>query len=574
MKDQKEGLLLIEHLSREADAGIERRSKTATSTKGEMGIALRNRWKTIQSLAIAFWLFLSAEGVAQVPYKRIADAGAEPGNWLTYSGGYQSHRFSRLSEITPANAGRLKTAWVYQFKQTGTQETSPVVVDGVMYISESPTIVTALDARTGRAFWTWRRNIPRSIKTIGFSQSNRGVAILDDTVYVGTLDCYLVALDAKTGAVRWETKVEDNATGHAITAAPLAIDGKIIVGVSGGEAGIRGFLDAYDAKSGKLAWRCWTVPGPGEPGSETWTGDSWKTGAGATWLTGSYDPEQNLLFWGTGNPAPDWNGDSRPGDNLYTCSLLAIDASNGKMKWYFQYTPHDVHDWDANQIPVLIDADWRGRPRKLVAMANRNAFYYLLDRVTGEFLVGEAYAKQTWAKGLDAKGRPIVLPNTEPTVEGNLIWPSLQGATNWHSPSYSPLTKMLYVAVREMGAYYHKGEAVYKPGTFFAGGGERALDGDKAHGAVRALDFATGKIKWEFRLQSPPWAGLLATAGGVVFGGSNEGNFYALDASTGKPLWDFQTGGAIEANPISFLIDGKQHVAISAGQGLFVFGLP
>ena len=329
--------------------------------------------KNIRSLFIVCCLLLPVAAAGQVPYKRIADAGAEPGNWLTYSGGYQSHRFSRLAQITPANVGRLKTAWVYQFKQKGTQETSPVVVDGVMYISESPTIVTALDARTGRTLWSWRRDISPLIKTIGFSKVNRGVAILDDTVYVGALDCYLVALDAKTGAVRWETKVEDNATGYSITAAPLAIDGKIIVGVSGGETGIRGFLDAYDAKTGKRAWRCWTIPGPEEPGRETWGGDSWKTGAGATWLTGSYDPELNLLYWGVGNPGPDWNGDSRPGDNLYTCSLLAIDAATGKMKWYFQFTPHDVHDWDANQIPVLIDADWQGRPRKLVAMANRNA---------------------------------------------------------------------------------------------------------------------------------------------------------------------------------------------------------
>ncbi len=525
-------------------------------------------------LLATFWLLLPMFVSAQVPNKRIAGADAEPGNWLTYSGNYQSHRFSKLAQITPANAGRLKTAWVYQFKQPGRQETSPLVVDGVIYVTESPTIVTALDARTGRPLWSWRRQMSRFVKTIGFGQSNRGIAILDDTVYVGTLDCSLVALDAKTGAVRWETKVEENNTGHAITAAPLAVGDKIIVGISGGEAGIRGFLDAYDAKTGKLAWRCWTIPGPGEPGRDTWGGDSWKTGAGSTWLTGSYDPDLNLLYWGTGNPGPDWNGDSRPGDNLYTCSLLAIDATTGKMKWYFQFTPHDVHDWDANQIPVLIDAAWQGRPRKLVAMANRNAFYYLLDRVTGEFLLGEPYAKQTWAKGLDAKGRPIVLPNTEPTVEGNLVWPSLQGATNWFSPSYSPLTKMLYVPVREMGAYYYKGEAEYKPGTFFAGGGERALEGDKAWGAVRALDITTGKMKWEFRLQSPLWAGVLATAGGVVFGGSNEGNFYALDAMTGNPLWDFQTGGFIAANPISFLIDGKQHVAIAAGQALFIFGLP
>ncbi len=510
---------------------------------------------------------------AQVPYQRIIDAEKEPGHWLTYSGNYSGHRFSHLAQITPQNVAKLKTVWVYQIEGRGRFETSPIVVDGVMYVTEPPTKVTALDIRTGRSLWTWQRPGARTARTIGFGPTNRGVAILDNNVYVGTLDCYLVALDARSGAVRWETKVADNAMGHAITGAPLAIDGRIIVGISGGEAGIRGFLDAYDAKTGKLVWRFWTIPGPGEPGRETWGGESWKTGAGSTWLTGSYDPETNTLYWGTGNPGPDWNGDVRPGDNLYTCSLLALDASTGKMKWHFQFTPHDTHDWDSNQIPVLLDVTLQSRPRKLVAMANRNGFYYLLDRVTGEFLHGSPYVKQTWAKGLDTKGRPIVLPNTEPTVEGNLVWPSLQGATNWFSPSYSPLTKLFYVAAREMGAYYYKGEAVYKPGQWYAAGGERALEGDKAWGAIRALDVTTGMVKWEFRLQSPPWAGVLATAGGLVFGGSNEGNFYALDALSGKPLWDFQAGGPIAANPISLMIDGKQHVAIAAGHSLFVFGL-
>jgi alcohol dehydrogenase (cytochrome c) len=530
--------------------------------------------KPIRLLFMAWSLLTPALAAAQVPYQRIVRAESEPGHWLTYSGTYRAHRFSPLAQITPENVSRLKPAWVYQIAGRGRFETSPIVVDGVMYVTEPPTKVTALDLRTGRPLWTWQRPAARLARTLGFGPTNRGVAILDDTVYVGTLDCYLVALDARSGAVRWEAKVADNGTGHSITGAPLAIDGKIIVGVSGGEAGIRGFLDAYDAKTGKLAWRCWTIPGPGEPGHETWGGNSWKTGAGPTWLTGSYDPELNLIYWGTGNPGPDWNGDVRPGDNLYTCSLLAIDASTGKMKWHFQFTPHDTHDWDANQIPVLLEATVRGRARKLVALANRNAFYYLLDRVTGEFLLGTPYAKQTWAEGLDAKGRPMVLPNTEPTEAGTLVWPSLQGATNWFSPSYSPVTKLFYVAVREMGAYYYKGEAEYKPGNFFTAGGERALDGDQAYGAIRALEAETGKMRWEFRLQSPLWAGVLATAGGVVFGGSNEGNFYALEALTGKPLWDFQTGGQITANPVSFLIDGKQHVAIAAGQALFVFGLP
>ena len=524
--------------------------------------------------ALIFGLVAACSVSAQVPFSRILRAEKEPGQWLTYSGSYNSQRFSRLDEITPANVADLRTVWVYQFAEGGHIETTPLVVDDVMYVTEPPATVSALDIHTGRRLWTWRREMPDDLTLIGFGPVNRGVAILDDTVFVGTLDCHLVALDARSGAVRWEMKVAENRTGHSITMAPLALDGKVVVGISGGEAGIRGFLDAYDAKTGERAWRFYTIPAPGEPGNETWGGDSWKTGAGPTWLTGSYDPELNLLYWGTGNPGPDWNGDLRPGDNLYTCCLVALDASSGTLKWHFQFTPHDVHDWDSNQIPVLLDATFNGRVRKLVALANRNAFYYLLDRATGEFLLGVPYAKQTWARGLDSSGRPIVLPNTEPTVEGNLIYPSLQGSTNWFSPSYSPATKFFYVAVREMGAYYYKGEAEYKPGKPFMGGGERSLSGDEAYGAVRALDVMTGERKWEFRLKSPSWAGVLATAGGLVFGGSHEGNFYALDASTGEPLWDFQTGGTIAAGPISFQVSGKQRVAIAAGHVLFVFGLP
>ncbi len=283
----------------------------------------------------------------------------------------------------------------------------------------------------------------------------------------------------------------------------------------------------------------------------------------------------HLIYWGTGNPGPDWNGDVRPGDNLYTCSLLAVDATTGKLRWHFQFTPHDTHDWDATEIPVLFDAEVRGRPRKLVAMANRNAFYYLLDRETGEYLQATPFAKQTWAKGIDDHGRPMLVPGMEPSIEGTLVYPSLQGATNWFSPAYDPRASRFFVAVREMGAYYYKGEAEYQVGTFFGGGGERRLEGDAAYGAIRALDALTGKMQWEFRLQSPPWSGVLATAGGLVFGLSSEGNFFALDSQSGKPLWDFQTGGDLHvaANPVSFSIDGRQHVAITAGRALFVFGL-
>lgn len=514
-------------------------------------------------------LLLCATAFAQVPYERIENAAGEPGNWLTYSGNYLGQRYSPLAELTPANVADLRVKWAYQFPDPRT-EASPIVADGVMYVT-GPNTAAALDVRTGRELWTWKRPIPKDYQSIGFGHVNRGAAILDGRLFVATLDCYLVALDIKSGQERWASQVADYKPGYSMTLAPLAIRDRVVVGVSGGEAGIRGFIDAYDAKTGERSWRFWTVPAPGEPGSESWKTDAWKTGGGSTWVTGSYDPELNLIYWGIGNPGPDWNPDSRPGDNLYTCSLVALDAATGALKWHFQFTPHDSHDWDSTHVPVLFEADVRGQRRKLVAVANRNAFYYVLDRASGEFVAGRAYAKQTWAKGLDDNGRPMVLPNTEPSEEGSLVWPNLNGATVWFSPAYSPPLRLFYVAVRELGAIYYKREAEYKPGTFFAGGGEGEIPNGESSGAIRALESGTGEMRWEFKMHSAPWAGVLATAGGLVFSGSDEGNFFALDAGTGKPLWDFQTGGPIAANPISFAIDGRQVVAIAASRVLYVF---
>ncbi|MBK8648540.1 MAG: PQQ-dependent dehydrogenase, methanol/ethanol family [Gemmatimonadetes bacterium] len=512
---------------------------------------------------------------AQVPFSRLAAAERDSANWLTYSGSYSGQRFSRLSQVNRTNVAALRPVWLHQLQNTQFMaEATPLVADGVMYVSETMSAVTALDVRTGRTLWRYAPTIPPTTKWIGFLPTNRGVALLDSTVYLATINAHLIALDARSGTVRWDVEVADNKLGYAFTLAPLAIKGKVLVGVSGGEAGIRGFIDAYDATTGKLAWRFHTIPGSGEPGNESWGGDSWKTGGGPTWLTGTFDPELNTVYWGVGNPGPDWNGDSRPGDNLYTCSLVALDADTGKLKWHFQFTPHDTHDWDANQIPVLVDATVNGARRKLVLTANRNAFYYALDRVTGEFLGGRDYAKQTWSTGLDAKGKAQVIPGKEPSDSGTLVWPSLQGATNWNSPAYSPRTNLFYVNAREMGSYYYKREAEYEPGNPFMGGGERALENDSASGAVRALEPLTGKMRWEFRHHSPPWAGLMATAGGLVFSGSNEGNFFALDASTGKALWQFQTGGFIRAAPITYMVDGKQRVAIVSNNAVIVFGLP
>jgi alcohol dehydrogenase (cytochrome c) len=509
-----------------------------------------------------------------VPFERIVEAAEAPEDWLTYSGNLAAHRYSPLDQINTENVNDLRVKWVFQMNTQAPVETTPIVVDGIMYVTQPPSTVIAIDAKTGNLLWEHNPKVPDDVLFLGFPPVNRGVAVVDDMVYVGSLDAHLIALDAKSGTQRWKVKVAENRTGHAITVAPLIVKDKVIIGISGGEAGIRGFLDAYDTKTGQLSWRLYTIPEKGKFGNDTWSGDSWKTGGAPTWLTGSYDPHLNLVCWGTGNPAPDWNGDSRAGDNLYSCSVLAINPDNGELAWHFQFTPHDVHDWDANQIPVLVDAVIDERIRKLLIMANRNAFYYVLDRETGEYLLSKPYAKQTWANNIDENGRPVVLPNTEPTEEGNLVFPSLQGATNWFSPSFSERTGYFYVPVREMGAYYFKTDVDYEPGKYFLGGGEQTLDGDQAKGYIKALSVETGEEQWAFDLHSPPWAGVMATGGGLVFGGTNEGNFFALNDKTGDRIWDFQTGGPIRTNPMAFMVNGEQCVAISGGNALFVFTLP
>jgi alcohol dehydrogenase (cytochrome c) len=535
--------------------------------------------RIVRRFVVVIAMLMPVAMFAQVPYESIVHSADEPQNWLTYGGNYAAQRFSGLKEINPQNVASLRVAWVYQMRG-GALESSPIIVDGVMYVTEPPSSVTALDARTGKMLWHYTPVIPRDLVAIGLFPTNRGVAVLNDKVYVATIDSHLIALDAKRGIVRWNVVIADNKQGYAITQAPLAINGKIIVGVGGGEAGAHGFLSAFDANDGKLLWRLYTVPrSASDPGADTWANGSWSNGGGTTWNTGSYDPETNTIYWGTGNPAPDWNGDGRMGDNLFTCSLLAVDADTGKMKWYFQFTPHETHDWDSSEPPVLVDATIDGQPRKLVTLANRNAFYYVLDRETGKFITGVAFAKETWAKGLDAKGRPIKLPNIDPTVEGNLVYPALTGAINWTSPSYSPLTKLFYVTTREDGAYYIKGELKMAPGNSNGvvgggGGGGRWLTGDKEYSAIRALDVTTGERKWQFKMVGDSWTGTLATAGNLVFSADAAGNFFALNAETGEPLWHLELGSALRSNPVTYAVDGKQYVVDSAGSALFAFSLP
>lgn len=509
-----------------------------------------------------------------VSFERIRNAREEPQNWLTYFGDYQGTHYSRLKSITPANVASLKSQWSFQFAGTNV-EVTPLVVDGIMFVTGPKNNAAALDARTGRPIWRYARNVP-DVHSQCTVMTNRGFAILGDRLYMATLDAHLVALDAKTGSVIWDVVVADYRQGFSITLAPLALDGKIIVGITAGECALAGFVDAYDATTGKKLWRTYSTAQKGDPARASWSPESSaEVGGGPTWMTGTYDAETDTLFWTTGNPGADYDGTTRLGDNLYTCSVLALNPATGKLKWYFQFTPHDVHDWDATETPVLMDAQFRGRPRKLMIQANRNSFFYVLDRENGEFLLGKAFAYQTWAKGLDDKGRPIVLPNTDPTPEGTYVCPDATGGTNWAAPSYDPGTGLFFVPVREGCANYTRETITPKPGDPFTGGDPQEDHKRGAPGAVRAIDPLTGDIRWNFPMHlGSAAAGVLGTAGGVVFASDPEGSLLALDARTGAKLWHYQTGAEIRTSPMSYAVDGKQYVAIAGDSTLFVFGLP
>ena len=495
-------------------------------------------------------------------------------DWLNYHGGYAGHRHSLLDEIDRSSVESLRLEWAFQERISEKFEVTPLVHDGIMYITVPPGDVYALDAETGARLWRYSRRMPpKLIACCGLV--NRGLAVLGDTLFMATLDAYSIALDRKTGRLLWETQLIDYSLGYSATHAPLVVKDMVMVGTAGGEYGIRGFIDAFDVQTGERRWRFYTVPGPGEFGNDTWAGDSWKTGGASIWITPSYDPELNLVYWGVGNPGPDWNGDVRLGDNLFSDSVVALDADTGKRKWHFQFTPHDVHDWDATQVMVLLDKEYRGEMRKLLVTANRNGFIYLLDRVTGEFLKATQFVKQTWAIGISEEGRPIRRPGMEPSAEGIEVFPTVAGGTNWMSPAYSPDTGLLYVSCREGSSMYYKGETEYRPGTRYWG--SMFVNEPTMHnwyGAVRAFDPVTAERIWEHRLFRPAWAGLLSTAGGVIFAGSSDGFFKALDAKSGDELWRVNLGAAVLASPMTYESEGRQMVTVAAGGGVFVFALP
>jgi len=545
---------------------------------------------------------------APVTYDRLSNAAKEPQNYLTYGGDYFSSRFSPLTQITPANAKNLSLSWVYQSAVAGSWESTPLVVDGIMYVTQRPNDVVALDAVTGRVFWIYHYNNDPKI-TVCCGANSRGVAILGDTLYMGTLDAHLVAIDTKSGHPLWKSDVADSKAGYSITMAPLAVKDEIIVGVGGGEYGIRGFIAAFDAKTGKERWKFYTIPAPGEPGSETWGScktataycdpEAWKHGSGSAWVTGSFDPSLNMIYWGIGNVGPDYNGEQRPGDNLYTCSVIALDADTGKLKWHYQFTPHDEYDYDSVQVPVLADITWKGAPLKAMLWANRNGNFYVLDRATGKFLLGKPFVKVNWMSGFDDNGKPI--QTRQPP--GMPTYPAVQGGTNWYSPSFSPRTKLMYVSAWEDEGEMFGGVPVeYKEGMNFGGGNlslfvPRADDPTKpipnaptipnlrrgpinnwtdagGHGAVLAIDPQTGTVKWRFRMTDVTDSGIISTGSDVIFTGGREGYLQAIDARTGTLIWKQNLGAQMINNPITYSVNGKQYVAAMAGLSLFTFALP
>ena len=510
------------------------------------------------------------------PQEILEGLPADGSKWLTFGGNYANHRHSPLTQITPANVNKLVPKWTFQTGVIGNFETTSLIRDNVLYVTGPLNVAWAIDARTGRQIWRYRRELPENL-TACCGLVNRGFAILGDKLFMTTLDAHLLALDMRTGAVVWDATMEQFSNGYAATIAPIIAKDKVIVGVAGGEFGIRGFIDAYEASTGKRAWRFYTIPGPGEPGHDTWKGDSWKTGGASVWVTGAYDPEQNALFYGIGNPGPDYHSESRLGDNLYSDSLVALDADTGKLRWHYQFTPHDVHDWDATEVPILADLPIGGQTRKVVMFANRNGFYYTLDRTTGKIIVAKPFVKTTWATEIGADGRPVLQPGHTPNEKGEVTCPDIAGGTNFWPGAYDPSTRTFFVNAREACMTFYAWKPEYKQGERFTGGaGQRVKSTEmQAYGALRALDPATGERKWEFKYLNLSTAGLMTTASGLIFSSDGDGNLLALDSRDGKLLWRYQMGATMHGtSPITYMVDGRQHVLVPAGTTLTAWALP
>lgn len=497
-------------------------------------------------------------------------------DWPSYNGDYTGRRYSGLDQINTENVKHLRAQWVFHSTNSDSMEVTPVVVGGVMYIT-SGNDALALDARTGRMLWRHSRPLTEGLIDDASAHHNRGVAVWHSRVYMETDNAHLLCLDARSGNLIWDVTYADTRLNYGATSAPLLVKDKVLVGTSGGDDGVRGFLAAYDAITGKFVWRFWTIPAPGEPGSESWIGDAYLHGGGTTWMPGTYDPELNTVYWGTSNPAPDFVGDTRPGDDLYTACVLALDADTGKLKWYFQFTPHDLYDYDATETPVLLDVAVDGTLKRLLVEANRNGFFYILDRANGKFLSATPFVeKLNWATGIDVHGRPL-LTGLKPTPEGTRICPSMTGATNWFSPSYNPSTHLFYFLALEDCEMYFAGaeKQVYRPGQTYYSTGAKRIPREAAKKIMLAFDVPTGKPVWRYPQvgDGDSWGGTMTTAGGLVFFGDDAGELEAVDARSGKPLWHFNTGQRMHASPMSYAVDGVQYVSIAVGSDLFSFAL-
>ncbi len=496
-------------------------------------------------------------------------------NWPSYNGDYSGRRFSGLSQITRQNVGSLKAQWVFHAPESRMLEVTPVVVNGLMLVS-SANDAFALDARTGRTVWHHVRPVTDGLIDDASAHHSRGVGVWHSRVYMETDNAHLLCLDARSGNLIWDVAYAGGNKNYGATSAPLIVKDKVLVGTSGGDDGVRGFIAALDAQSGKEIWRFWTIPGPGEEGASSWPGDLYLRGGATTWMPGTYDPELNTVFWGTSNAAPDFDGNARPGDDLYTACVLALDPDTGKLKWHFQFTPHDDFDYDATETAVLVDAEYNAARKKLLIEANRNGFLYVLDRSSGKFLSAIPFVKKlNWAKGIDATGRPI-RSGVEPSPGGSLVCPDMTGATNWFSPSYNPVTHLLYfMALENCQLFFVKPQQFAEGKEFYATGVKRA-PGEYGQKILVAYNPQTGKRVWEYPQAGlgQSWGGTMTTAGGLVFFGNDTEAFEAVDAATGKSLWHFTTGQSMHASPMSYAAGGKQYVAIASGSDLFSFALP
>lgn len=559
------------HTLKSADSGVPTRAKVNLTGGGTLEGLVVNQSSLDMQL-------LTDDGRIHLLRKNgdVYRAVTSQADWPTYNGQMSGNRYTTLNQIDKSNVAQLAPKWVFTLLNTARLQVTPLVVDGIMYVT-SANECYALDAGSGRQIWHYQRRRTRNLVGNAAGGINRGAAVAGDRVFMVTDHAHIIGLNRFTGRLLWETEMADWHLNYNATSAPLAVGGLVISGTSGGDEGARGFVAAFDQATGKEVWRFWTVPKRGEPGSETWQGDDIDHPSGATWLTGTYDPQLDTIYWPTGNPGPDLNGDQRGGDNLFASSIVALDAKTGKMKWYFQYTPHNVWDWDAEQPPVLVDTDWNGTPRKLLLHANRNGFFYVLDRTTGKLLLAKPFVdKLTWAKEIDKNGRPVMNPNQEPTTEGNRICPSLEGATNWFSTSFNPSTHLYYVQTMEKCDLFTKSAAPWKAGSGYFGGSFEQASGDSAQKILRAINIDTGAIAWELPQVGPAnsWGGTLSTATGLVFFAEDSGAFMAVDASSGKPLWQFQANQLWKASPMTYMFDGKQYVTIASGSSILSFALP